>query len=80
MDSATTCPLCGAPNNCGAAAGKDECWCFSAALSPRILEQIPQNLRGSVCVCQTCAQRADAALGGNGANPNGVPSVGPSTE
>ena len=37
MDSVTSCPLCGGPHDCGVAAGKSVCWCFSAVVPPEVL-------------------------------------------
>lgn len=37
------CPLCGRPNECGMAAGKGSCWCFS---TPVRLARLNEILRG----------------------------------
>lgn len=39
------CPLCGGPNRCGVAEGKDQCWCFEAQVAEEIFEQIPVQER-----------------------------------
>jgi hypothetical protein len=49
------CPLCGGPNECGLAAGKSECWCFEAKIAPEVLERVPKEAKGKVCVCAKCA-------------------------
>jgi len=49
------CPLCGQPNQCGVAAGKRTCWCFSPPFPPEILERIPGPTRDLACVCEVCA-------------------------
>ena len=51
----TRCPLCGGPNDCGVAAGKGVCWCFSATVRSDVIERVPEELRGAACVCSTCA-------------------------
>ncbi len=50
-----TCPLCGGPNGCGMAEGRDECWCFNATIAQGVLERLPDTVRGKVCVCARCA-------------------------
>jgi hypothetical protein len=59
------CPLCGEPNACGAAAGRETCWCFEARLAPEALARIPERALGVVCICAKCG-RAEAGT------PNGV--------
>ncbi len=53
------CPLCGGPNECGLAAGKSECWCVEAKIGPEVLEKVPEEAKGKVCVCEKCVQVAD---------------------
>ena len=48
------CPLCRHPNECGMAAGKGVCWCFSEKIRAEVLEKIPQEAREGACVCRTC--------------------------
>ncbi len=57
FDDTTRCPLCGEPNQCAMAAGKDPetCWCMSEAIDPQILARIPPEAQGKVCICQRCA-------------------------
>jgi hypothetical protein len=52
------CPLCGGPNDCGVAAGKNECWCFTAKISAEALAALPDEARGRVCICANCAKSA----------------------
>jgi Cysteine-rich CWC len=54
------CPLCGGPNDCGVAQGKDQCWCFTANISPEALAPLPEEARGKICICARCAQRGAA--------------------
>jgi hypothetical protein len=49
------CPLCGERNDCGLAAGKGVCWCFTAAIPREVLERVPAEARGVACVCTACA-------------------------
>jgi Cysteine-rich CWC len=49
------CPICGGPNDCGGAAGKRECWCSSVKISSEALARVPEEAKGNVCMCATCA-------------------------
>jgi hypothetical protein len=49
------CPLCGGPNDCGIAAGKSECWCFQVKIAAEELGRLPEEAKGTVCVCEKCA-------------------------
>ena len=53
------CPLCGKPNECAVAAGRDpeSCWCMTATMTPSALASIPNEARGKVCICVRCASR-----------------------
>ena len=53
------CPLCSGDNACGMAAGKSDCWCFHAEISPEVLERVPPEARNAACVCQGCAAPAE---------------------
>jgi alpha-ribazole phosphatase len=55
----TCCPLCGADNACGVAAGKSAtaCWCHGVRVSQATLDRIPETSRDQVCVCARCAER-----------------------
>jgi len=53
------CPVCSGPNECGLAAGKSECWCFEATIAPEVLEQVPEEAKGKVCVCEKCVRAAN---------------------
>jgi hypothetical protein len=66
MDTPTRCPLCGETNECGVAAGKSTCWCFSTPVPPEVLAQVPEDQQGRTCVCERCA----AALPGKMAGTN----------
>jgi uncharacterized protein (TIGR00290 family) len=49
------CPLCGANNDCGMAAGRQSCWCFFARISDEVQDRIPPYARDITCVCRECA-------------------------
>ena len=53
----TRCPICGEPNDCSMATsdGAVDCWCYSAEISDDVLERVPADRRGLVCVCARCA-------------------------
>jgi len=51
------CPICGGPNDCGMAAGKNECWCASVKISAEALAKAPEGAKGKVCVCRKCVER-----------------------
>lgn len=48
------CPLCGESNECGMAAGRDECWCTTVTIETATLDRLPEAARGVVCVCPRC--------------------------
>jgi hypothetical protein len=48
------CPLCGDSNECGMAAGRDECWCTRVVIEKATLDRLPEAARGVVCVCPRC--------------------------
>lgn len=54
--SPTHCPLCGQPNRCGLAEGSSQCWCFDIDIDPAVLEAIPDEAKGEVCICEACAR------------------------
>jgi Cysteine-rich CWC len=50
------CPLCGNANDCGMAAGKEKCWCFTAVISEAVIARVPQLARDLTCICARCAK------------------------
>jgi hypothetical protein len=57
LNDPTRCPLCLADNHCVVAVGEAEatsCWCWTEQVSPSLLQRIPTELRGQVCVCRQC--------------------------
>jgi len=54
----STCPLCGAPNECAPArSGTHDtpCWCWNITIDPAILAKIPPEARNEACLCRRCA-------------------------
>lgn len=60
---AIRCPLCGEANGCAIAAGRDpeSCWCMTATIDPGLLESVPAEARGKICVCPRCASKSAAS-------------------
>jgi hypothetical protein len=59
-----TCPLCGQPNACAAAAtGRFDsgCWCQDVEIPLALLDRIPEAQRGTACLCATCVAAAAQA-------------------
>jgi hypothetical protein len=56
------CPLCGQPNQCAMEAERatgvkqPPCWCSQLKFDTKLLERIPEQVRGKACVCAACAQ------------------------
>jgi hypothetical protein len=55
------CPLCGAANDCGLAAGASTCWCFTATIPAAAIAQVPEAARDRSCICAACAGQTEAA-------------------
>jgi hypothetical protein len=62
-----TCPLCGGDNQCAMASGKapESCWCVSVEIAPTVLQRLPADAIGKVCICGACvgADREHASAG-----------------
>ncbi len=52
-----TCPLCGGDNHCAMASGQvpERCWCVSLEIDPAVLQRLPAEAVGKVCICRACA-------------------------
>ena len=61
MERADRCPLCGEDNECGAAAGRETCWCFEVVIPKEKLDLIPLRDRKKRCICPRCAGVANKA-------------------
>lgn len=56
--NAPNCPLCGGPNNCApvcAGSFDVDCWCRSVTFSAAVLAALPEDARGTACLCRACA-------------------------
>jgi hypothetical protein len=57
----TRCPVCGLPNRCAmevqraTGATQPPCWCVAREFTPDLLARVPEESRGSVCLCPACA-------------------------
>lgn len=61
--AAGRCPLCGEPNGCAAAAGRDPgtCWCMKETFPAReALGSSAEDVPEDACICQNCLQRLKA--------------------
>lgn len=56
-DDGKACPICGQPNECAVAHGREHesCWCWTATMAPEVLDAVPEDAKGAVCVCAKCA-------------------------
>lgn len=50
-----TCPICGKPNNCQH--DKGNCWCEKVEIPKYILDLVPDDKRGKVCICKDCIDK-----------------------
>lgn len=63
--SPAVCPLCGSANECQMAAVcayKGLCWCEHEEFSPVLLDRVPDQARGVVCICRRCVVAARFAV------------------
>ncbi len=52
------CPLCSEDNRCANLKGNaEQCWCMNVKVPREALQQVPQELQGISCICQSCATR-----------------------
>ena len=62
MSEAERCPRCGQANRCAQAGHEQavsDCWCFHMPVDARVLDELPAELRGKVCLCPACAAATD---------------------
>lgn len=50
-----TCPICGKPNNCQHGTGS--CWCQEVKVPEYIIEMVPEDKKGKVCICKDCIEK-----------------------
>lgn len=48
------CPICGEDNHCQH--GEDSCWCEEVIIPQKLLDQVPLDKRGKVCICRPCIE------------------------
>ncbi|MBW6493798.1 MAG: cysteine-rich CWC family protein, partial [Burkholderiaceae bacterium] len=56
-----SCPLCGGPNACAAAATGStavKCWCLDERFDAGLLARVPDELKRVACICRNCAREA----------------------
>lgn len=49
------CPICGKDNNCQH--GEGSCWCTQVKIPKFVLELVPDDKKGKVCICKDCIDR-----------------------
>ncbi|MBP0725368.1 cysteine-rich CWC family protein [Bacillus sp. RG28] len=49
------CPNCGQDNNCQH--GQGGCWCETVKVSRHLLELVPEDKMGKVCICKSCIEK-----------------------
>ncbi|HSH35993.1 cysteine-rich CWC family protein [Schnuerera sp.] len=49
------CPICGKPNNCQH--GQGNCWCENVSIPEYILDLVPEDKKGKVCICKDCINK-----------------------
>ncbi|MEO8449917.1 MAG: cysteine-rich CWC family protein [Gemmatimonadota bacterium] len=56
------CPICGAPNACTMVSPEQarDCWCYTAEIDEAVMDRVPKEKRGIVCVCARCAAGGSA--------------------
>lgn len=50
-----TCPVCGQDNNCQH--GNKNCWCNLVKIPKGLIDLIPEEKRGKVCICKACIDK-----------------------
>lgn len=54
-ESHKICPLCGKDNNCQH--GQGGCWCDTVVIPRYILDMVPDDKKGKVCICKSCIEK-----------------------
>lgn len=68
MIEKSKCPLCGKLNHCGMEIERDTgvnagpCWCVGLDFSVDLLATLPQEARGTACICEACASKPPQAI------------------
>ena len=53
--------LCGGPNECAFAAGKNQCWCFDVEMSDEACSRALELVGERTCICRKCGAIPTAA-------------------
>lgn len=53
------CPICGKENNCAFVKGMmhEGCWCEKIKVPTKLLEKVPEDVKGKACVCKNCVMQ-----------------------
>ncbi len=54
LEAHRICPICGGDNGC--IIGNKDCWCRDFDFPEGLIEMVPEDKRGQVCICRQCAQ------------------------
>lgn len=49
------CPFCHTDNDCSVSEGQS-CWCFTITIPDDMLKLLPDQEKGTSCICQTCVE------------------------
>ena len=58
------CPLCGKPNQCAMEVERETgvkqppCWCTQVKFDAALLSSVPEEARGTACICAACVSGA----------------------
>lgn len=54
LETHRICPICGKDNGC--IIGNKDCWCTDFEFPEGLIELVPEDKRGQVCICRQCAE------------------------
>ncbi|ANE48710.1 hypothetical protein SY83_03755 [Paenibacillus swuensis] len=54
LPEARICPLCSQDNKCEVESGAESCWCMREKFPEELMEQVPPDQNGKVCICEKC--------------------------
>ena len=50
------CPICKQGNQCEIEEGNG-CWCMAVEVSKQLIEQLPEEVQGTQCICKNCIEK-----------------------
>ena len=50
------CPICKQGNQCEIEEG-NRCWCMAVEVFKQLIEQLPEEVRGTQCICKNCIEK-----------------------